>query len=94
MKPPIRELELFRRVPQRNHHGTDIEVLHDLTLRSTVIKFQRATTTDSSAAFGFAFRWTLRLTAAYERVREAAESKWKPNGNIAASTDSAITVRF
>jgi hypothetical protein len=41
------------------------------------------------------FFWgTLRLTAAYERVRMgAAETKWKPNGNIASSNDSAINVR-
>jgi hypothetical protein len=36
-----------------------------------------------------------RLTAAYERVRiRAADARWKPNGNIAAATDSAITVGF
>ena len=29
MKPAVRELELFRGASQRNHHGTDIEVLHD-----------------------------------------------------------------
>jgi hypothetical protein len=38
---------------------------------------------------------TLRLIAAYERVRiGAAETKWKPNGNIAAPTDSAINASF
>ena len=29
MKPAVRELERFRGCPQCNHHGTDIEVLHD-----------------------------------------------------------------
>jgi hypothetical protein len=95
MKPPIRELELFRRVPQRNHHGTDIEVLHDLTSdrRSSNSNEPQQPTVQQS--LGSLFGGTLRLTAAYERVCiRAAGTKWKPNGDIAASTDSAITVRF
>jgi hypothetical protein len=52
-------------------------------------------TTSARRDEGRVLRSAYRLAAAYQRVRiVAAEKKWKPNGNIAASTDSAITVRF
>jgi hypothetical protein len=45
-------------------------------------------------SLGSFFGGTLRLNVGYERVRiGAAETKWKPNGNIAPSTASAIIVR-
>jgi len=45
-----------------------------------------------AVSLGPLFGGTLRLTATYGGVRiRTAETKWKPNGNIAAATDSAIT---
>ena len=53
----------------------------------------RHSTPANCGFLGSLFGGMLRLTAAYQRVRiGAAESKWKPNGNIAASIDSAINV--
>jgi len=44
-------------------------------------------------SLGSCFAGRLALAAAYERVRiGAAETKWKQNGNIAASSGWAITV--
>ena len=67
-----------------------------LSKRSIVIAvpaLARAYQTFNTGVFRLAFRGRLALTATYERVRTgAAETKWKPNGNIAASTDSAISV--
>jgi hypothetical protein len=41
------------------------------------------------------FGGALRLTAASERVRiGAAETKWKPNGNIAWLSDVGVNVRL